>query len=143
MMMKNLARMIVVAGLLLAASTAHARDTFNCVGVAPAIVNGNVVVPNGATCTMTGTRVRGDVNVEPGASLHAQTVQISGNVLGHDHRALSIDVTSRIDGNVVFEHGVTSMIGDSFVGQNLVFEEASSASKVLHHPSRLPTSSAA
>jgi hypothetical protein len=45
--------------------------TTTCTGVLSGYVPGNVVVPNGATCILTGADVAGNVTVQPGGALRA------------------------------------------------------------------------
>lgn len=59
-----------VAGLVLAAPPASAGLTTNCVGTAGAVtVPGDLLVPEGESCVLDGTRVTGAVTVSDGANL--------------------------------------------------------------------------
>ncbi len=63
---------VMVAGITLAASAvpASADLVTRCVGTAGAVtVPGDLVVPKGASCTLTGTTVEGKVRVQNGADL--------------------------------------------------------------------------
>jgi hypothetical protein len=40
----------------------------------------NVLVPDGASCTMNGTRVEGNIVVKTGARLQATNVRVDGNI---------------------------------------------------------------
>ena len=44
------------------------------------VVNGNIIVKEGADCTLTGTMVYGKVQVSPGSSLTAIDVYVKGNI---------------------------------------------------------------
>ncbi|WP_183094646.1 hypothetical protein [Nocardioides stalactiti] len=80
-------------------SPAHA-DERRCTGTIRAVaIDGDVVVPQGATCTLVGTRVDGNVKVNRNATLYARGVQVNGNVQADDFRR--VEVTQRtIDGVV-------------------------------------------
>jgi hypothetical protein len=78
-------RVLVVALLvsiatLVAAPNAWANDT-TCVGLVTG-VHDNVVVPPGATCTLTSATVAGSVLVQENAKLFAQFNTVQGNIIG-------------------------------------------------------------
>jgi hypothetical protein len=77
-----------------------AAEPGRCTGVIEAVVVPDVVVPAGATCTLVGTQVDGNVRVGPGATLLASGVTVDGDVEGE--RAAGVEVTeaSRIGGDV-------------------------------------------
>jgi hypothetical protein len=87
-----------------------------------AITVDNVEVPAGAACRLTGTIVRGSVQVQPGGILLAGGVQVAGSVQGD--LATHVQVTgtaSRVIGNVELEGGGSTTLqgvqvgGDVFV----------------------------
>jgi hypothetical protein len=91
---------VAVAALFANAWAARAADTA-CAGLLSGIIDGNVVVPQGASCTMSDVTVRGNVRILENASA-----------------SLTVDATQQpttIDGNVqanhcasaLFEGGVT------------------------------------
>jgi Tannase and feruloyl esterase len=89
---------VAVAALFANASAARAADTA-CAGLLSGIIDGNVVLPQGASCTMSDVTVRGNVQVLENASLTVDATQqpttIDGNVQAN-HCA-----------SVLFEGGVT------------------------------------
>lgn len=97
---------MVVAAVL--PSSASAGDT-RCTGLLTGMFD-NVVVPNNAACTLTGSMVRGNVTVRRGASLLSQFNQIAGNVEGDDPRWVGSQF-DRIGGNF----DVTGATGPGFV----------------------------
>ena len=80
-----LAAAFVVAGPL----TVIADDTW-CVGAMGAGPYDNVIVPAGATCTLTNTIVTGSVKVEPGAKLYVFDAVISGNLQSDGAHTISV-----------------------------------------------------
>jgi hypothetical protein len=81
--MKSLAIIPLGLGIILAAvSAARAGDT-SCTGALVGVtINGNLVVPDGASCSLTNARVTGNVLVGTGATLNVPggNVTISGNL---------------------------------------------------------------
>jgi hypothetical protein len=77
-----LATVATISGTtLFTATPASAELTTRCVGEGGAVtVPGDLVVPRGGSCTLTGTTVTGDVRVGPGADLIAEDVSVGGNV---------------------------------------------------------------
>ena len=68
--------MMVIAGFVLALGfgVQPARaDEIRCTGTLGAITVDNVLVPQGATCTLNKTRVQGTVQVARNATLYAKT----------------------------------------------------------------------
>jgi hypothetical protein len=82
----------------------------------------NVEVPAGMACRLTGTIVRGSVQVQPGGILLASGVQVAGSVQGD--LATHVQVTgtaSRVTGNIELEGGGSAALqglqtgGDIFI----------------------------
>ncbi len=78
-----MATALSVALLLPAAAQAEERV---CRGTLGAITVDNLRVPQNATCTLSGTRVKGTVKVERNAVLNAPQVRVIGNVQGENAR---------------------------------------------------------
>ena len=74
---------LAVAALFGNASAARAADA-TCAGLLSGIIDSNVVVPQGASCTMSDVTVRGNVQILENASLTIDATQqpttIDGNV---------------------------------------------------------------
>ena len=95
-----LATIAVAAGVTVAlGGPAHAEER-RCTGTIRAVaIDGDVVVPQGATCKLAGTRVDGSVKVYRDATLHAKGVKVNGNVQAESFRR--VEVTPRtVDGVV-------------------------------------------
>jgi hypothetical protein len=92
--MKSLA--IIALGLAIifvAIPAAHADNNTSCTGLLQGVINGNVVVPDGATCLLDSTTVSGNVLVGKGASLSVGvfgSVTISGNLKADQCASVSI-----------------------------------------------------
>ena len=85
--MRTIAHVLTLAAVALLGGTAAARADTSCTGPLSGTVNGNIVVPNGASCTLSNATVSGDVHVLQNASLTIdateQPTTINGNVLAN------------------------------------------------------------
>jgi hypothetical protein len=83
--MRGFAHALIVAipALVGGAATGHAANT-SCTGTLSGSITGDVVVPNGASCTLSNATVTGDVQVRQNASLTIdateQPTTIGGNL---------------------------------------------------------------
>lgn len=109
-----LATLAAAAGLAVSLdSPAHAEER-RCTGVIRAVaIDGDVVVPQGATCTLVGTRVDGSVKVYGNAALYARGIQVNGNVQADNFRRVEVTPRSvngvlhrsRIGGSIQVKQG--------------------------------------
>jgi hypothetical protein len=65
----------------------------------------NLRVPQGATCTLNGTRVEGTIKVENRAKLYANGVRVIGNIQSEGFQAIVVREGSRVGGSVQLENG--------------------------------------
>lgn len=102
-----------MAGTLLTAPAAYADDRI-CRGmIGQQHLDGDVIVPKGATCTLAGTRVDGNVLVRGNATLVAKGVRVGGNIQAENHQRVVVrdrpvdgKVTkSRIEGSIQLKQG--------------------------------------
>lgn len=93
-----------VLALTIAAPAALAEET-SYRGTIGARTVDNLVVPQGATCTLNGTRVEGTIKVENGATLNASAVQVKGNLQSEGFRNISVKDGSRFVGSVQLKNG--------------------------------------
>lgn len=80
------------------AAPARAEER-TCRGTIGAKTVDNLRVPSGATCTLTGTKVKGTVKVERGATLYASGLRVIGNIQAENARRVNV-VGSRIGGSI-------------------------------------------
>lgn len=72
------------------AARAHAED-YECRGQLGAVtVVGKILVPDDATCTLTGTQVRGSIVVKSRATLHATNVSVVGGIQAESPRTVVV-----------------------------------------------------
>jgi hypothetical protein len=88
----------IIGAAVLTAAPARAEER-TCRGSIGAKTVDNLRVPSGATCTLTGTKVKGTVKVERGATLYASGLRVVGNIQAENARRVNV-VGSRIGGSV-------------------------------------------
>jgi len=90
--MKTLAMIPLALGIVLAAVPPARADDTSCTEPLSGAINGNVVVPEGATCSLHDATVTGNVLVGKGARLLmiAGPVTIAGDLLGIQCDAVEI-----------------------------------------------------
>jgi hypothetical protein len=117
-------RTSVIAGVVLAAglggaSTAAAEER-TCRGTLGAVTVDNLRVPQGATCSLSGTRVEGTVKVERGATLRATGIRVIGNVQAENHKQVNVS-GSRVGGSVQVKQGGGSSLSNNSVGGDVQY----------------------
>src|SRR5687768_6303995 len=86
---------VAVAALTMVPESAIAEERV-CRGTIRAITLDNVRVPQGATCNLLGTRVKGTIKVEARATLRAEDVVVIGNVQAENAREVEVLDGSRV-----------------------------------------------
>jgi hypothetical protein len=116
----------LVASLLLWAPVALADDTV-CQGILGEVTVVNLIVPDGSTCTLNGTRVEGNIHVGTGATLGANGVDVDGNIQAEGAQSVNVaalhGVRSFVGGNIQIKQGGTALIDSVDIGEDLQFEE--------------------
>jgi hypothetical protein len=102
---------VLLVGMVAAPAAADERT---CRGSIGATTLDNVRVPTGATCTLTGTTVKGTVKVERGATLKANRVRVIGNVQAEGHRQVNV-ATSSVGGSIQLVQGGGAVLGGNRV----------------------------
>lgn len=100
---------LALAGSLLVAAPASADDRVCRGTIGSKLIDGDVVVPKGASCTLLGTRVDGNVLVKGNATLVARGVKVDGNIQAGNHRRVVVTARdgskSRVEGSVQLKQG--------------------------------------
>ncbi|MGI8649860.1 MAG: hypothetical protein ACR2KW_05710 [Rubrobacter sp.] len=110
----------VSAGMLamvIAMPVALADDRV-CRGTIGAATTDNIVVPQGATCNLNGTKVEGNIEVKSGAKLYAKGVRVDGNVQSEGFRVVQVSQRSFVGGDIQLDKGRSG--GNSFIGGSTV-----------------------
>jgi hypothetical protein len=112
-----------LAGVGLMATPALAEER-TCRGRIGATTVDNLRVPQGASCTLERTRVKGTVKVENGATLNAFRIRVIGNVQAEGAAAVNV-ARSRIGGSVQIVQGRRSRLsGNAVKGDVQYFENS-------------------
>jgi hypothetical protein len=77
-----------------------------CRGTIGATTVDNLRVPQGASCTLNGTRVEGTVKVERNANLTASGIRVKGNVQSEGFKNILLRQGSVVVGSVQLENGL-------------------------------------
>jgi hypothetical protein len=89
---------VLLAASALAASPAFAEER-SCRGTLGAITVDNLRVPQGATCRLNGTRIKGTLQVQRGATLKASGIRVVGNIQAEGAANVNVAM-SRIGGSI-------------------------------------------
>jgi len=117
------AAVVAVAGaMVLPAGQALAEERV-CRGIIGAVAVDNLRVPQGATCTLNGTFVKGTVKVERGATLRAFDIRVIGNVQAENARNVIVREGSRVGGSVQIVQGGAARIVGNRINGDILFDE--------------------
>jgi cytoskeletal protein CcmA (bactofilin family) len=116
----------VGGALLLPAGPALAEERV-CRGTIGARTVDNLRVPQGASCTLNGTYVKGTVKVERDATLRALDVHVVGNVQAENARRVVVRDTSRVGGSVQIVQGSAARIVQNRITGDILFDEQDGA----------------
>ena len=119
----------VGAGALLPA-TAQAEET-TCQGTLGAQKVDNLRVPDGASCTLEGTKVKGTIKVETDATLRAKQVKVIGNVQGENAHRVNVVRESRVGGSVQVVQGDFAKVKDSRIKADILYDENGAAVRAI------------
>ena len=112
MLIKRVALIVVASALaLIMAMPVALAEERTCRGTIGARTVDNLRVPQGATCTLNGTIVKGTVNVENRAKLYANGVRVIGNIQSEGFQTVVVREGSRVGGNVQLENGLSGGTG--------------------------------
>ena len=85
----------------------------------------NVKVPEGETCTLKGTKVKGTIKINKGARLEAIDVNVVGNVQGENARNVIVRKDSRVGGSVQVVQGRKATVSHSKVEGDILYDDQS------------------
>jgi hypothetical protein len=110
---------IAAATLMVAPAFAEERS---CRGSLGAVTVDNLRVPQGATCRLNGTRIKGTLQVQRGATLKASRIRVVGNIQAEG--AANVNVArSRIGGSLQVVQGRSSKFTRNVVNQDVQYFE--------------------
>ncbi len=139
----QLAAVLSLSSIMVSAPVALAEDR-ECRGtLGNVLVEGNVIVPDGASCSLDSTTVKGDVTVKSRASLTVNGANISGSIQGtvnganisgsiQGEGANKIDINSgtRTGNNVLLRRGEEVAIDGATITGDLQLEANTGAVSV-------------
>jgi len=109
-------------GLALANGAAVRADDVACTGALGEVQTDNLIVPPGAACTLTGTRVDGNISIRENASLNAQGVRVDGHIQAQGAANVVIGSGSDVDGSIQISQSGTAQILSVTIDGSLEFE---------------------
>jgi hypothetical protein len=108
---------------LAAAAPVAFAETTRCTGTFGRVTLDNVVVPDGRTCVLKGTRVEGNIVVGTDAKLKAVAVRVKGNVQAEGARMVKVGSSSFVGGSVQIVQGGGAVIHRVVIDSDLQFFE--------------------
>lgn len=104
-----------------AVAPAHAEERV-CTGAIGAISLDNIFVPDGAYCSLTGTRAKGNIVVGTGATLQASSIKVNGNVQAEGATLVKIGGRSSVGGSVQIVQGRSANVSKALITGSLQLE---------------------
>src|SRR4051794_22687357 len=109
-----------------AQAQADLADT-QCVGMIGPVTVDNIVVPGGATCVLSNTKVKGNVLVKEDGRLQANGAIVDGNVRANKAKSALLQFSSQVKGNLSIKNTTDPAATSGFdinvrVGGNAEFE---------------------
>jgi len=111
---------LVAATAALAVAPSALAEERTCRGTLGAITVDNLRVPQGATCTLNGTRVKGTVKVERAATLKATGIRVVGNVQAEGAASVNLRA-STVGGSIQVVQGRDSTLDRNTVKGDVQF----------------------
>jgi hypothetical protein len=104
MRLGHLLGVAVLAGIAATSAPAAVTEERTCRGTIGGATVDNLRVPQGATCVLKGTRIKGRIRVLQGATLRATSIRVVGNLQGENHAHVQLRA-SRIGGSIQLVQG--------------------------------------
>jgi hypothetical protein len=112
---------LVVLAAATMSSPAYAEER-KCRGTLGAVTVDNLRVPQGATCTLNGTIVKGTITVKADATLRARGVRVVGNVQAENARMVVVNGASRVGGSVQVKQGGAAKVLSSRIRGDIQYD---------------------
>lgn len=119
------ARTIIAAALIAATASPALAEETECTSALGRVTVDNLLVPEGATCTLTGTTIEGSIVVAADATLRASRVSVIGNIQAEGARSVVVQRASTVGGSVQVVQGRTATISTSDITGDILFDEQS------------------
>jgi hypothetical protein len=112
---------LIVLAAAVVPSPAFAEER-RCRGTIGAVTVDNLRVPQGASCTLNGTFVKGTITVKENAVLVASGVRVVGNVQAENARRVVVKGSSRVGGSVQVKQGGAATVNGSRVTGDIQYD---------------------
>jgi hypothetical protein len=113
----------LLAVLVLSVAPSAMAEETDCTGALGAVTVDNLRVPEGETCTLTGTKVKGTVKVEVDATLKAMGVRVIGNVQAEEATKVVVRDNSKVGGSIQIVKGEKAKVLDSRIKGDILYDE--------------------
>lgn len=114
--------LLLTISLLCTGATAALADEYRCTGSVGSRTLDNVKVPDGRTCRLTGTVVKGTISVGSTSTLIADDVRVVGNVQGENAERIEVR-DSRVGGSVQIVQGRAAEVRRNSIGGDILFDD--------------------
>jgi hypothetical protein len=111
----------IAAFAVIAPQAANAEEQ-SCRGTLGPVTVDNLRVPKGATCTLQGTRVKGNIVVRRGATLVARDIKVVGNIQAEKHENVVVNGASRVGGSIQIKQGGAASVRNARVKQDIQYD---------------------
>ena len=119
--MGSVALLLALLCLMTGAQVALAEET-TCRGSLGRVTVDNLRVPDGATCTLNGTHVKGTLKVGSNATLRASGILVIGNIQAENAASVTVTANSQVGGSVQIKQGGAAQIKATRIQGDLQFD---------------------
>jgi predicted acyltransferase (DUF342 family) len=117
---------VAIVGNLVLPQASQAEERI-CRGSIGAATVDNLKVPDGASCTLNGTRVQGNIVVGSNASLAATNIKVIGNIQAENATRVNVGGSSSVGGSIQLKQGKAASIVGATINGSLQMESNSGA----------------
>jgi hypothetical protein len=96
-----------------------------CQGNLGAITVDNLKVPQGKTCTLKGTTVKGNIVIERRATLKAIGAKVNGNIQAEGASLVDVSSGATVGGSIQVKQGSAARVVNTRINQDVQFESNS------------------
>jgi hypothetical protein len=121
--MRRLLVALMATGVFLSLGSVALAEETVCKGTIGSKTVDNVKVPQGATCVLDGTKVKGTVKVNRNAVLKAIDVNVIGNVQGEEASKVIVRAGSSVGGSVQVVQGDRAKVLNSKVNGDILYDD--------------------
>lgn len=113
---------LLALGMLFTLSGPAAAEEYRCTGQVGARTLDNVRVPAGRTCTLSGTLVKGTIQIGNDARLFANNIRVIGNIQSEGFQNVTVE-DSRVGGSIQVVQGRRADIRRTHVNADILFDD--------------------